>query len=192
MRKSIINFEDVKGEKYNFLTVIKEDVPHYNGKYNSRRWVFKCDCGVEKSISPSNVFNGTIKSCGCKKKEVVLEKIKIYYDHKYEFPIEGRLYSNYAKTWNKSKREFKISKELFIKLVNSNCYYCGREPFLIRGNKKKTKTKPLNGIDRIDSSIGYLDNNVVPCCWDCNRAKMDRSLEDFLKWVKIIYENIYK
>lgn len=28
-----------------------------------------------------------------------------------------------------------------------------------------------SGVDRIDSALGYVPGNVVPCCTKCNRAK---------------------
>ena len=46
----------------------------------------------------------------------------------------------------------------------------------------------INGIDRVDSGKGYVINNVVPCCKYCNIAKGEMSREDFLKWVKRVYE----
>lgn len=191
MRNKIIKIEDVIGKKYNFLTVIKEVDPVITTQgYKCRKWLFRCDCGKEKIITPSNVFRGSIKSCGCKKKEINLEKINNYYKLKYNTPVENRLFSNYAYYW-KPNREFSLTKDEFIELVNSNCYYCNRPPFTVRYNKTKSVSKKLNGIDRIDSSLGYVKGNVVPCCIDCNRAKMDNSKEYFLEWVKIVYNNIY-
>jgi 5-methylcytosine-specific restriction endonuclease McrA len=32
--------------------------------------------------------------------------------------------------------------------------------------------------------MGYYDDNVVACCKNCNVAKLDRTQEDFLKWIK--------
>ena len=40
-----------------------------------------------------------------------------------------------------------------------------------------------NGIDRLDNSLGYTLDNVVASCWDCNRAKQDLTVGDFLIWV---------
>lgn len=192
MRNKKIRIEEVIGKIYNYLTVVREVDPYItNANYKSRRWLFKCICGIEKVIIPSNVLNGNVKSCGCKRTEMIINSTKKYYKEKYDNPVENRLYGNYAHYWN-PKREFKISKEKFIALVNSNCYYCGIAPFLERGNKTKSITKPLNGIDRIDSSKGYIDGNVVPCCVHCNRAKMDRSVEDFKDWIKLVYNNLNK
>lgn len=28
-----------------------------------------------------------------------------------------------------------------------------------------------NGVDRLDSSMGYTPDNCVPCCWECNNMK---------------------
>lgn len=43
-----------------------------------------------------------------------------------------------------------------------------------------------NGLDRIDPKKPHNIDNVVPCCYDCNVAKLDRSQEDFKEWTKNI------
>lgn len=184
MRNKIKTIEDEIGNTYNYLTVLEETEPKLtNAGYLARRWIFQCICGNEKSLYPGNVFSGSIKSCGCKKTEVTREAIKKYYGEKYEYPVEGRLYSSYKKHGKK----FELSSEEFIELVNSKCHYCGIEPTLIRYNKTKSVAKPLNGIDRIDSSKGYFSNNVVPCCPQCNRAKLDMSVEEFLDFINRVF-----
>jgi len=47
----------------------------------------------------------------------------------------------------------------------------------------------INGIDRVDSSrdIGYTIGNCVPCCTDCNIAKLDRTVKEFLDHVERIH-----
>lgn len=42
------------------------------------------------------------------------------------------------------------------------------------------------GIDRWDNSRGYLADNVVPCCKDCNRAKMTRPPREFVEGCRAI------
>lgn len=191
MRKSPIKIKDIIGLKFNFLTIISEEIPKYHKGNKITMLLCKCDCGNNKIISWGNISSNNIKSCGCKKKQLVNNAIQKYYRNKYKTPVEDRLYSNYNKSWNKEKRKFTLSKEKFIELVNSKCFYCGKEPFLIRGNKTKSVIKALNGIDRIDSNIGYIEENVVSCCIHCNRAKMDRNIEDFKLWVKDIFYNLY-
>jgi hypothetical protein len=43
-----------------------------------------------------------------------------------------------------------------------------------------------NGLDRIDSSIGHVLENVVPCCFDCNIMKSNRTVDEFLAHIKKI------
>lgn len=75
-------------------------------------------------------------------------------------------YSNFAKEKN---REFLISFNFFTNLVKSPCFYCG--------DFSKTN---INGIDRTDNSIGYIESNCVSCCWTCNRMKNSLGKEEFL------------
>jgi len=37
------------------------------------------------------------------------------------------------------------------------------------------------GLDRVDSSAGYVFANVVSCCVVCNRMKLDHSQEAFIE-----------
>jgi hypothetical protein len=37
-------------------------------------------------------------------------------------------------------------------------------------------------IDRIDSSKGYLKDNIVLCCWKTNKLKSDGKLDNIKKW----------
>src|SRR5208282_755064 len=67
-----------------------------------------------------------------------------------------------------------------IKLTQLPCNYCGELP-----SRTKTMTGEVfsyNGIDRVDSSRGYVRRNVVSCCSICNRAKSDSPVEVFLAW----------
>ena len=179
-------------EKFNYLTVI--GVEHVMKRIKTERrnkyckityFICKCICGKQKHILANNVKQGSIKSCGCKKTEITKKKIQKYYTKKYTHPVEGRFFSDYKC----HGKEFLLSFKEFIKLVNSNCYYCGAVPSLLRGNKTKSRTKLLNGIDRLDSSIGYVFNNCVPCCTTCNKAKAEMTVEQFRSWIVKIYNN---
>lgn len=58
-----------KGEKFGFLTVIKEVAPNIipSGQIN-RRVLCKCDCGEMSKKQIGNLKNGKSTHCGCKKK----------------------------------------------------------------------------------------------------------------------------
>lgn len=70
--------------------------------------------------------------------------------------------------------EFKISYKMFLdKFWHTTCYYCGED-------------MESGGIDRVDSSVGYIEKNCVPCCAICNKIKNTLSVSDFLKKIKQI------
>ena len=41
-----------------------------------------------------------------------------------------------------------------------------------------------NGIDRLDPSGGYTEDNCVTACGTCNNAKMAMTRDEFLSWVR--------
>lgn len=61
---SVIN---MVGERYGRLTVIERDYSRPKGK---AYWLCQCDCGNITSVSRGNLLNGSIRSCGCLRKEV--------------------------------------------------------------------------------------------------------------------------
>lgn len=68
--------------------------------------------------------------------------------------------------------DFSLSLELYEgKLWGEPCHYCGVDI-------------EVTGLDRKDTSKGYTPDNVVPCCWDCNRIKKDKPYEQFLEEIK--------
>ena len=48
-----------------------------------------------------------------------------------------------------------------------------------------------NGVDRLDSSIGYEKFNCAPCCFKCNRAKDTMSSEEFIDHIERIHNHIF-
>jgi hypothetical protein len=80
---------------------------------------------------------------------------------------------------------FLLTDDEFKHLIGGNCFYCAAEP----ANRKKSdagKVLIYNGIDRLDSSIGYIKENCVTCCKPCNWMKKDMLLEEFLTRVRTI------
>lgn len=59
--------KDTIGQKFGRLTLIK--LSHRDTRYR-QYWLCKCECGNEKIIEKGNLKTGSIKSCGCLKKEL--------------------------------------------------------------------------------------------------------------------------
>lgn len=72
---------------------------------------------------------------------------------------------------------FHISFDFFKELVNKQCIYCGEK-----------KENEINGIDRVDSTQGYIESNCVPCCSTCNFMKGELIQQSFLNQIKKIYK----
>jgi hypothetical protein len=77
--------------------------------------------------------------------------------------------------------EWGLTSDGFFQLLSSPCHYSGIPP----SNRKETKEGPFywNGIDRVDSSKGYIPDNVVPCSSIANTAKMARPYDEFIEWL---------
>lgn len=111
-------------------------------------------------------------------------------------------YSQVVKRHNKKGMYGQVmSLDNFKLLSTSNCNYCGQEPERIvedmscyTKSKKKISeyTVKINGIDRVDNSIGYTYENSAPCCSRCNFAKHTMSRGDFLQWIQKVYDFNFK
>jgi len=162
-------------KRFGKLLVIK-----YSGlnKYKKATWLCRCDCGNEKIIASTSLnYKNRTKSCGC------LKKIKIKKEYTVQDSI-NLLWYDYIRDAKKKNRIWNLTKEQFINITSKSCYYCGETPFKIKKNYK------WNGIDRIDSSKGYILSNCVSCCWKCNRMKMDLSITEFFNHINKIILNL--
>ena len=173
------------GDVYNLLTVVDK---LNNDKQGNRVYRCQCACGKEKNVLGRWLLNNKTKSCGCARvrwaRELgvkqVGEKSPAARDTTSSF------YLNVAndhkrKALSFRKLEFSIDIEAYAKLLKSNCIYCGHA-----GSNKKIYGKSeysYNGVDRVDSSKGYVDGNCVPCCKFCNIAKGSMSLNDWNQWI---------
>lgn len=187
------------GEKYGRITLLE-----FAGMSPSKQGAMyhvRCDCGTEKQnylIGNLRRKRSPIRSCGC----INIEN--------HSGPQPGRRdYAEYTKrncyslfkyAWKRlSKKNGKASDfwtlEQWYSLASSPCHYCGNVD--VR-NIAKARAKEggyyskypaeevarydlsVNGVDRIDSSKGYLFDNCVSCCGQCNIAKSDYTKEEFI------------
>jgi hypothetical protein len=71
--------------------------------------------------------------------------------------------------------DFELPFELYKTIVTTPCYYCGI-----------IQDKGFNGVDRTDSTKGYVPDNVLPCCQMCNFMKGSDSPNTFIHHVEHI------
>ena len=84
-------------------------------------------------------------------------------------------YNIYKRNAALKQKSFELTKEQFMILVNTNCTYCGI-----------MQEKGFNGIDRVDSLIGYVSDNCVSCCAMCNYMKKCLDKQSFLNRIEHI------
>lgn len=188
--------EERIGKKFNYLTILdvirikKPRADRGAGLHYQVYFKCRCVCGKEKLIYGANVIDGGVKSCGCKRTELILSAIKKSYDKRDDgLMVERSFYSDCKNNAKKHHKEWTLTLEYFSELVNQGCFYCGCEPYSLKGNKNWTRKKKLNGIDRINSMYGYIHGNCVPCCINCNKAKNTMTLYQFEQWVKKIFSH---
>ena len=102
--------------------------------------------------------------------------------------IIGR-YKTRAKECN---REWLLTKEQVRIIMGQPCYYCGKPPSSGEGCSANQGTNGdfiYNGIDRVDNTRGYVENNTVACCRNCNIAKAALPIDVFLDMILKIYHN---
>ena len=170
--------KDLSGQKFKFLTVLERLNTVGRGRYKCL-----CDCGNICVVNGHAITSGWTNSCGCMK-----YKLKINGKNKLE-PGESalnQLYSSYKRRASLRGLVFDLTKEEFKSLTSGTCSYCGSSPSQVQevGNYSRYT---YNGIDRVDSSCGYIINNCVTCCGTCNTAKMELSREQFMSWISRVY-----
>lgn len=189
---------DLTGKVFKHFTVVKESG---KDKYGNIKWECLCNCG-KTFVSPRGSITSKHRtSCGCK--AYAWTQKRVDNDKAYRTTMNHRL-SLVERNAVRKGREWKLTKELTESLILSNCYYCGVEPnqrynlycnqdgdIRRTGNFKRIENGwiTVHGIDRIDSSKGYLPDNVRPCCKDCNRSKSDLIEDDFKVWIERLYNN---
>lgn len=93
----------------------------------------------------------------------------------YRATSKGR-FNEYVQHAKKRKIQFFLSFEAACNLFFKECFYCGGK-------------NPL-GIDRKNNDLGYVSENCVSCCSDCNYAKHTKSSTEFVELCMRVIKNM--
>lgn len=177
------------GKKVGRLTVIKfigiKTAKHKDRIRNKYMYECLCECGNVSKVNRPALKDCSVLSCGCLRKEQSLlghEKQRGKARPHIQKPNGQSLlhskFLTYIMGAQARKLSFEITKEQFANLTSQNCSYCNAEPKEFK-KKDSFAVRKMNGIDRVDSTIGYTINNCVPCCKICNYMKQQLSEKDF-------------
>lgn len=159
-------FTDITGTVIGTMTAIER---------SGDGWLCRCLCGNERVIEKKALTQ--LRSCGrrCPYKQKATPRLP------EEESSANRLEASYRCRANSRKQEYALCREDFRALISGSCHYCGSPPS--RRNVGGGCYGEFNGVDRIDSSIGYIIENSVTCCKICNTAKMDMPAKEFEAWI---------
>lgn len=175
--KKIFNVGDQVTDSYIY---IGEDF--LKSTTNHRYILVECKCGFKTSIRIDAVKkNNSCPKCGQIKRRST-------FTNKTKESIIKALYNTYKRQAAKRSYDFQLTYEVFKKYIFENCYYCSTPPSNLA--KQNYRSLAYNGIDRVDNSIGYQDDNIVTCCGECNWMKNRLTKDAFLEKVKKIFNNL--
>lgn len=154
------------------------------------RFLCRCECGQETTVLSTHLVGGKIKSCGCiSAQEGPLSSSWTGYGE-----ISGHFWKNivYSASGEKGTRtklkiniDIRFIWKLFLK-QNRQCALSGLKLTFPKNAKDKSWTASL---DRIDSSKGYVRNNIQWVHKDINMMKRTYNQKYFIEMCKLIAKN---
>lgn len=180
--------KDFTGVKIYHLTGVKYLRSDKNIPYRAT-WLWRCDCGnmVES-------YSGVKQSCGCDN----IKRLKILSSNNILPNNQGfknKLFTRYKNDAIKRNLQFRLTKAEFESFLDKNCHYCDEPPSnemltTLVSKKLNSRTFKHSGIDRKINSVGYVFSNCVPCCYVCNKMKMNLDYEIFINQILKIKSHI--
>ena len=167
---------DLTGVNFGYLTVVGF---HSLDKYKNKLWECRCECGNICFYTTTTLNSGKRVSCGCSKYKTG-DKV---YNYKGFGEITGSKWNSIINNAKTRKLEFSITKEFVTNVLNeqnNKCYFSDIEISF----RNKTAS-----VDRLDSGLGYNDDNVVIVHKDINRMKTNFSVDYFKFLCKMVCEN---
>lgn len=163
---------DLRGRVFDKLKVI--EIHHLEERTGMPFWTCRCECGMDKVVPTRLLRNKrNTKSCGC--------SWKTGYNG-----ISARHFSNIRSHATTRDLEIDISIQQIWDLYlrqNKKCAISGVLLKLESSRKKETTAS----LDRIDSSKGYVMDNVQWVHKTVNIMKSNLLEQDFIEWAKTIY-----
>lgn len=154
--------------------------------WGGRQFIFKCDCG--KTVTTRW---GITTSCGCAQRDFVRNKLNYEKRMAYGESCFNIVYARYKSSATYRKRDFNLTKSQFKALICKPCVYCGQLPTTVESHGGYHGKFVYNGLDRVDNSVGYSEDNVVPCCRTCNTAKRTMTVDEFKQWIDRVYKFLH-
>ncbi len=158
-----------------------EELVDQRDRSGNRMFRCQCDCGNEVTVASFGYGGGG--SCGCLSRESWAKNMRILRKAPGEASFTWLL-KGYRAQAVRRELEWTITTDVFRRLTSTNCHWCGKAPEMFvrrkfRGVQVMNGLYLYNGLDRVDSTRGYHEDNVVPACKICNRMKNALTVDEF-------------
>ncbi|WP_109527289.1 MULTISPECIES: hypothetical protein [Nocardia] len=163
---------DISGERIGSFTVVEFDRLEKGHRY----WILECDCGNQVSRIPSHMRKNKIQKC---------QPCSSGTNHHAFHGVGEFPQSHYRSTFHSAQAkglEFEVSKEYLWQLYldqDRRCAFTGW-PIHFAESYRKTREKTAS-LDRIDSSVGYIEGNLQWVHRDVNKLKKNMADERFIE-----------
>jgi hypothetical protein len=140
-------------------------------------------CCIEYDVSEfMGVNDKKTKTCSsCRRQNYVQDQRRDKEHRNYVSRINrNNAFHSYTKEAARRNYAFELSQEEFNALIDDPCYYCG----------EIDQEKQFNGVDRIDSALGYHPTNCVSCCTLCNYIKHTTPIDAFFERIEHILTHL--
>ena len=167
------------GDKFGKLTVLA-----WNGDIKS--WICKCDCGEMTKSRSYSLKAGRHRQCG----ECYKNSPRLNSRLPNNMGPKRECFNNYKRAAKKRGYEFGISFENFVKIIESDCHYCGLAPSQSSyGQTRGFRRVLINGVDRVDNNLGYIASNAVAACSICNNSKASLPMDEWKSWIERVHKH---
>lgn len=133
-----------------------------------KTFTFECNCGndIKAQYSQLKTHSGKCRKC--------TQKIRPY-EH---------IFNELSKSCKKNNKNITLTYDDFINIIKElKCHYCDVE-LVFNKHTRDENSKYVSRayqLDRKNNNSGYTLDNVVTCCWNCNRIKSNiYSYEEFI------------
>jgi len=182
--------KDLTGHKFGKWTVLER----YSSSSKHTKFLCRCECGLEKAVYSTHLLRGNSKSCNdCGSYKNGIEHVQ-FKGHE-GIPLDWWNSHILRRRKSKKRQDIKVSIsieyawQLFLK-QNKKCALTGLDIVIANRRNKQHNTASL---DRIDSSIGYVEGNVQWLHKDINMLKNIYDQDYFIKMCKLVADyNIKK
>lgn len=151
---------DLTGQRFGRLTVLEmaEKKPYSKAAC----WSCVCDCGKKKTVLGTNLRNGTIRSCGCLSRDVVVET------HTKHGKSNTRLYRIWRGMIDRCEKTNSISYENYGGRGITICKEWRDDVGIFSKWAMENGYEEGLSLDRIDNDEGYFPKN---CRWSSSKEQ---------------------